>query len=518
MTDPSGHCPYIGLKHNQSIRFASPTSEHRCYLSGEPLNIPVDQASFCLSPNHVHCPLYMGLSVPTTATTMSESGELSLGMPSQGLRGWLATLSHRDRLIYTAMLIALMMVITIYLIAGVNALLRENGIIGSGPVSEVTAPTTTNTPTIQTSTGMTPMLPNVTEEPTMPTPTALPTNTPSPTPTTEPTRTRLYIAPTDMPTASPDVSPTTIGTPEATRETAETPTIPSPTSTRGTNSPTTTPTPSQAIATTPITLYFVDSAARFFVPIQRSVQVPEQQIASTAVRELIAGVSAPLRSLLIPETQLLDLQINNQTARVNFDRYPTKEDDTRGLEALVLTLTEFENITRVQVQVNGQNIGINGTGAIARPVVNPLDPDGLLPQALEITPLPLYFLSEDGYDVRVMRIVPRTNQTATETIRKLLEGPGNYDFALQRVIPENTELRGLRIEQGVVVLDFTQPFVNAADRAAAIHTTAASLFTLAQSTDVEFVGVQFLVEGRSLAEYWGNEYGNIFLQPQINPQ
>lgn len=513
MTEPSGHCPYIGLKQNQSIRFASPTSEHRCYVSGEPLNIPVDQAGFCLSTNHVHCPLYMGLSMPTTATTVSEFGEASLGMPAQGLQGWLATLSQRDRLIYTAVLIALMVIITVYLVAGINAVLQENGIIGNGPVGEgevVVAPTTTEPTLDQVDTVITPTLPNVTEETALPTPTALPTNTPSPTPSPEPTKNRLYIAPTDIPTASPDVSPT----PTSPLETTRTPTTPSPTST----GEILTPTPDQTVATTPITIYFVDSAARLFVPVQRGVQVPNQQLTAAAIQELIAGVSAPLQSSFIAETQLLNLEVSNQTARVNFDRYPIKENDTRGLEALVLTLTEFDNISRVQVQVNGQNIGIDGTGPIARPVVNPLDPDGLLAQDQEITPLPLYFLNEDGYDVRVMRIVPRTNQTATETIRTLLEGPGSYDFALQRVIPEDTALRGLRIEQGIVVLDFTEPFTNATDRAAVIHTTTASLFTLAESTGVEFVGVQFLVEGRSLAEYWGREYGNIFLQPQINPQ
>ncbi|MEM8529363.1 MAG: GerMN domain-containing protein [Chloroflexota bacterium] len=514
MTEPSGHCPYIGLKQNQSIRFASPTAEHRCYVSGEPLNIPVDQANFCLSTNHVHCPLYMGLSMPTTATTISEFGEAPSRTPAQGLQGWLGTLSQRDRLIYTAILIALMVVITVYLIAGINALLQENDIIGNGPVGEVAVPTTTEPPVDQTDTVLTPVLPNVTEETVLPTPTALPTSTPSPTPSPEPTKNRLYIAPTDMPTTSPDISSTATRTPEATGETAKTPTTPSPTST----SEPLTPTPNQTVATTPITLYFVDNAASLFVPVQRDVQVSNQQIASAAVQELIAGISAPLQSSFIAETQLLDLEVRNQTAQVNFDRYPVKENDTRGLEALVLTLTELDSISRVQVQVNGQNVGIDGTGPIARPVVNPLDPDGLLAQDLEITPLPLYFLNKDGYDVRVMRIVPRTNQTATETIRTLLEGPGSYDSALQRIIPEGTELRGLRIEQGVVLLDFTTPFTNTTDRAAAIHTTTASLFTLAESTGVEFAGVQFLVEGRSLAEYWGNEYGNIFLQPQINPQ
>src|SRR3954467_15295453 len=99
MTEPNGPCPSLGLKQNRAIRFASPTPEHRCYVSGEPLEIPVDQASYCLSQGHVHCPLYMGLTVPTTSDTPTVVGG-ALVVPAGGVRGWLTTLSPRDRAIY----------------------------------------------------------------------------------------------------------------------------------------------------------------------------------------------------------------------------------------------------------------------------------------------------------------------------------------------------------------------------------------------------------------------------------
>src|SRR3954447_16192930 len=104
MTEPNGHCPYLGLKQNRAIRFASPTPEHRCFVSGEPLEIPVDQASYCLSQGHVHCPLYMGLTVSTTNDALTPIGGIAtaggaLIAPTAGMRGWLGTLSPRDRAI-----------------------------------------------------------------------------------------------------------------------------------------------------------------------------------------------------------------------------------------------------------------------------------------------------------------------------------------------------------------------------------------------------------------------------------
>src|ERR1044071_3654610 len=120
MVEPTGHCPYLGLKQNRAIRFASPTPEHRCYVSGEPLDIPVDQASYCLSQGHVHCPLYMGLTVPTTGDTSPTVIGGVAALPSSGIRGWYTTLSRRDRLVYAIMLALLAIIIAIYLIVGLQ--------------------------------------------------------------------------------------------------------------------------------------------------------------------------------------------------------------------------------------------------------------------------------------------------------------------------------------------------------------------------------------------------------------
>ena len=139
MTEPNGHCPYLGLKQNRAIRFASPTPEHRCFVSGEPLEIPVDQSSYCLAPGHVHCPLYMGLSVPTTSDALMPIGGIvtagALVAPASGMRGWLGTLSPRDRAIYAIMISMLAIIVAIYLFVGLQTLFRPNGsIIGAcGP-------------------------------------------------------------------------------------------------------------------------------------------------------------------------------------------------------------------------------------------------------------------------------------------------------------------------------------------------------------------------------------------------
>ncbi|MCX7860633.1 MAG: hypothetical protein N2385_11115, partial [Chloroflexus sp.] len=114
MVEPSGHCPYLGLKQNQAIRFASPTPEHRCYAAGQAQEIPQIepdyQSRYCLSDSHVRCPLYMGMPLPTTSTPLAATAQASASpavltpvsaSPVGGLRAWLADLSPRDRFIYS---------------------------------------------------------------------------------------------------------------------------------------------------------------------------------------------------------------------------------------------------------------------------------------------------------------------------------------------------------------------------------------------------------------------------------
>src|SRR3954462_7451772 len=180
MTEPNRHCPYLGLKQNRPIRFASPTPEHRCFVSGEPLEIPVDQSSYCLSQGHVHCPLYMGLSVPTMSDTPTAIGSLAAGgalaASSGGMRGWLGTLSPRDRAIYAIMISMLAIIVAIYLFVGLQTLFRSDGsIIGAQPtqpqstdIAQASQPTT-GQPAISTNPTGTAGSQTATSEPATPT-------------------------------------------------------------------------------------------------------------------------------------------------------------------------------------------------------------------------------------------------------------------------------------------------------------------------------------------------------------
>jgi hypothetical protein len=203
MVEPSGHCPYLGLKQNQAIRFASPTPEHRCYVSGQAQDIPLlqpdYQEQFCLSSAHVRCPLYTGSGLPSTAVVGGAAAAAQPLTPN-GAPGWFATLPVRDRLIYGVMIALLVAILGATIYAGL-ALLGAIGDVNGGMPPR--PPSATAEPIV-----VPPPPATATAEAATPTSTGSPTAEPSPTApasaTTEPTAT-----PTDQPTATPTAAPPT---------------------------------------------------------------------------------------------------------------------------------------------------------------------------------------------------------------------------------------------------------------------------------------------------------------------
>lgn len=508
MVEPRSHCPYVGLKQNRAVRFATPTPEHRCYITGEPIEIPVDQAQYCLAPGHIHCPLYTGSDLTTTGEALAAA---EYGTSTGGVRGWLASLSPRDRAVYLLMLLMLLLITLIYVIAGWRSL---------SPVDSTGDHLTPSMAAVTLEPSRAPVVSAASATRVLPTPTDLPTGTPRQIPTETPTQ-PLIFSPTQVGSATRQPTPANATSVPATATrtpgTAANATAQPATETATTTSApsaTTTPTLNPNTPTELVTLYFGDATGTLLVPVQQRVPVENGQLAAAAVRALVAEPPNGLQRVIPAGTQLRNLTLTDDTVIANFNRRPSAAGDDRGLRAIVQTLVELPGIALVQFQVNGQDIGIAGTGPDGWAPINVLNPQNLPVDVQQTTFLPLYFVSADGaYDVRILRLVPPTKQTATATIRALIEGPGPYAGAVQQVIPPDTELRAITLANGIVTLNFSSAFTNAPDRNAAVRTIVESLTTLPTVQ-----AVRFFVEGQSLGEVWGPEYGQTFARPVINVQ
>jgi spore germination protein GerM len=272
-------------------------------------------------------------------------------------------------------------------------------------------------------------------------------------------------------------------------------------------------------------LYFTEPTATLLIPVSRPVAAgaaPQQLEA--AMQGLIEGPAAGsgLERLLAPDTQVRAVRRDGGTVTVDLDRQPGSE---QALTSIALTLTEFPGVHQVEIQVNGSTIGLNGSAApIKRPLLNPHNPDNL-PEAFdsgETSFLPLYF-RYNGYDVRVTRLVSQTRTPVKATLEALLEGPQGYADLLTAPVPPGTELRPSGInpdpEERRVVVDLTQRFVDAPDPDAALNALVLSLTELRDSEGQRYyTAVEVLVEGSSLATFWGEGYAQPFERPLLNPE
>jgi spore germination protein GerM len=480
MVEPSNHCPYLGLKQNRAIRFAAPTPEHRCFVTGEAQEIPVDQESYCLCKEHVSCPLYMGLSMSSTPAAANLA---SLSSEQSGLRAWLAGLSPRDRVIYGVLMTVMLGVLSIYMVLAVQLLLSINVVNGdNGGALPPAAATATAAAGSQETT----------------------TSTPVVTPTLRASATATSAA---APTPGSTAAPTPSSTPLALTDE---------------------PIPQDEQW---LHIYFAGPDDRLLIPVSRSSpvdfnQATPQEAAEAALQALLDGPAdgSNLRRTLaqIPaDARLLEVTHQGDTITVNFASSP---GDDRALRAVVLTLTELPGMgtMRVQAQVNGQDIGLQGgTTPMRRFAINVDNPRGL-PEAFgsgEASFLPLYFVSGDYY-ARITRLVPRTQGVARATVTELLKGPGAYSDVLSQPIGFGTELNNIWFAEDDdqrIVVDLTQAFADNTDPASRQAALDMLVLSLTDLGNIERVEV--LVEGQKLSEYWGSSYDKpYFSRPVINPE
>jgi hypothetical protein len=149
MDEQTSYCPYLSLKRKRGTRLDVPSPEHRCYSNDEPLEIPLSQEEFCLSPSHIYCPLY--------------SGPPQAAPPATGIQKLIEQIPAKDRTTYIRVFVVIIVIANIYIFAELL-----NVIQGSAPTAApngtitatvVPSPFPTGMPTLLPTTGTTGMAP-----------------------------------------------------------------------------------------------------------------------------------------------------------------------------------------------------------------------------------------------------------------------------------------------------------------------------------------------------------------------
>lgn len=122
-------------------------------------------------------------------------------------------------------------------------------------------------------------------------------------------------------------------------------------------------------------LYYATSDAMFLVP--KTIVIGHDNAPATAVRMLLKGdeTNNNVVRVIPPETKLLSLEIKDNIAYANFSKEIKHNPGGSTSERLIIgsivnTLTEFQDIKRVKILIEGKSVEtLNGHLDLSQPVV-----------------------------------------------------------------------------------------------------------------------------------------------------
>lgn len=223
------------------------------------------------------------------------------------------------------------------------------------------------------------------------------------------------------------------------------------------------------------TVVYYEDGDGYLVPVQRDVE-RQDGIAKATLNLMVQSARNDMDAArlglipVVPEGTTFDLDIANGHARVDMSRAVLSAADKQQEEnlrtAIVWALTEFDTVKDVSFLVDGQQRdtlthGTNISGSYTRVGLNQEEvTQEVFGGASEVQ---LYFPAQDGrLLVPVSRTVYSSDDVAT-AIFEFLRGP-KADSGLEMPLPEDTQLLGVSVKDGVVTINFSKSFTRIAEQ------------------------------------------------------
>ncbi|MDW7651900.1 MAG: GerMN domain-containing protein [Bacillota bacterium] len=211
-----------------------------------------------------------------------------------------------------------------------------------------------------------------------------------------------------------------------------------------------------------VTFYYGDEGNEQLVSEEREVVYPEGYDRFQAVLEtLIAGPRTEGYTANIPSgTRVYGTILQNDALIVNvseeFATFGGSVAETVALASLTTTLGQFEEIERVKILVEGEEL--IGPSGQPRGFMAPFDAQES--PSVSVETAILYFARPDATAVvpeeRKIAFPPEAGieEQLQIVLEELIDGPERTDLA--RTIPENVRVLSLRVEENVATVDFSR--------------------------------------------------------------
>ncbi|WP_017726678.1 GerMN domain-containing protein [Halalkalibacterium ligniniphilum] len=230
------------------------------------------------------------------------------------------------------------------------------------------------------------------------------------------------------------------------------------------------------------------------------------------------------RAVLPPGTEV-DVNLTEDGVAIadfsnEFKEYKA-EDELKVLQAITWTLTQFDNVEKVQIRINGyeqDKMPVNGTpigDGMSRANGINIETDNVVDvvSSKEVT---LYFLAQSGentYYVPVTRRVNATSDELTAAVEELLKGPSHYSNLVTDFRQGVALLEEPQNEDGVVTLNFNEALLSQLQSTAVSEKALNMLaLTLTEQEGIEKVAIQVNGESNAL-----NESGQLLAEPVTRP-
>ena len=212
-----------------------------------------------------------------------------------------------------------------------------------------------------------------------------------------------------------------------------------------------------------VTVYHALREPGYLVPVAHRMTAGRTS-PETALAELLAGPQAgpDLAPVFAPGAELTRFERSGDRASVELAAGALEgTDPARAIDALVLTLTEFPEISSVivsvdDVVVDAEGVPADGRVALTRPAPNPETPEAVAGG----TELYFVYPGADRYLVPVTRATAADEREPGAAMEALLAGP-REGSGLEPVLPDDVGIHSTRVEDGLATVDFDSHLVYA---------------------------------------------------------
>ncbi|OZU89796.1 spore gernimation protein [Virgibacillus indicus] len=280
--------------------------------------------------------------------------------------------------------------------------------------------------------------------------------------------------------------------------------------------------------TVPRELYLIDSNGMVASQTLELPKLESMEVATQVLEHLVKG--GPVTSMLpngfravLPEgTQILGLDLKDNGTMIvdvssEFEDYEAN-DELKILESMTHTLTQFENVKKMELRINGHpqsEMPVNGTpigdGYSRANGINVTETDTL--DLIKSTPVTMYYPAEHNesrYYVPVTQYVEGTDEELYSSIvQALIDGPG-YNANVTHVFNSQTMLTNSpTLDNGVLELEFSETILKDDEKSVIADEVMETIVrTLTEQQSVEAVNVK--VEN---VDQIVNENGEAYTEP-----